>query len=167
MSLILNKPPPRIAVTYRFVTCRVHDDEEEHAVGIHRSEGAPVAGEERVCIVAAHEEDALEDAGVEAPPGNGSRFYLGTFLNEKCLKYLPAHVINLDAEKETGRDVEGDEEQPEVGVAVEDADDADEDDERQRGEGHVGVGVDVRVPRLVDLEQDEDGDGVHEGRVEL
>ena len=81
--------------------------------------------------------------------------------------YLPAHVINLDAEKETGRDVEGDEEQPEVRVAVEDADDADEDDERQRGEGHVGVGVDVRVPRLVDLEQDEDGDGVHEGRVEL
>ena len=113
----------------------------------------------------------------EGLPGSGGnskltgnpqpRSYSGTFQNEKCLKYLPAHVINLDAEKETGRDVEGDEEQPEVGVAVEDADDADEDDERQRGEGHVGVGVDVRVPRLVDLEQDEDGDGVHEGRVEL
>ena len=45
---------PRIAEICRFVTCRVHDDEKEHAVGIHGSEGAPVVGEERVCIVAAH-----------------------------------------------------------------------------------------------------------------
>ena len=37
----------------------------------------------------------------------------------------------------------------------------------QHPEGGIGVGVDVRMTRLVDIEEDEDGDGVHEGRVEL
>ena len=31
----------------------------------------------------------------------------------------------------------------------------------------VGVGIDIRMSGLVDLEQDQDGDGVHEGSVEL
>ena len=52
----------------RWVTCRVHDDEEEHAVGIHWLEGPPVAREEGSSVVVTHEEDPLEDARVEAPP---------------------------------------------------------------------------------------------------
>ena len=42
--------------------------------------------------------------------------------------------------------MEGDEEHPEIGVAVEDADHADKNDEGQGREGHVGVGVYVGMP---------------------
>ena len=37
----------------------------------------------------------------------------------------------------------------------------------QHPEGRVGVCVNVRMSRLIDLEQDENRDGVHEGGVEL
>ena len=104
---------------------RVHDDEEEHAVGVHGLEGAPVAREEGARVVAAHEEDPLEDACIEPPS---------------------AHVVDLDAEEEAGGHVESHEENPEVGVAVQDADHADKDDEGERREGLVGVGVNVGVP---------------------
>ena len=48
-----------ILVTHWRGTCRVHDDEEEHAVRVHRPEGAPVAREEGVGVISAHEEDSL------------------------------------------------------------------------------------------------------------
>ena len=67
-------------------------------------------------------------------------------IDHPLFSILPAHVVDLDAEEEAGGDVEGDEEHPEIGVAVEDADHADKNDEGQGREGHVGVGVYVGMP---------------------
>ena len=50
---------------------------------------------------------------------------------------------------------------------VEDPDDFEEHDQGDADEDLVGVGRDVRMPELVNLHEAQDGDQVHEGRVEL
>ena len=63
--------------------------------------------------------------------------------------------------------MKGCEENPEIQSSVEDAHDPDEDDEGQGAKGRVGIAVDVWMSGLVNLEQDQDGDCVHESRIEL
>ena len=43
---------------------------------------------------------------------------------DSAVKFPPAHVVDLDAEHETGHDVQGSEKDPEVDICIENSDDA-------------------------------------------
>ena len=78
-----------------------------------------------------------------------------------------SRLYNLNDEDDHEADVDDGEQGPEEPAGVEDAENLEDESHSDDQEDMVGHVCDISVAELVDLEEDQDGDAVHEGGVEL